>query len=49
MLAKSKIDSYADFGGVRIEDTLVITATGSRALSSVPKQPKDVEALMKHE
>lgn len=47
MLVKSKIDSYANFGGVRIEDTLVITATGSLALSSVPKTVKDVERLMK--
>ena len=29
----SKLDSYRDFGGIRIEDNILITATGSRNLT----------------
>ena len=41
------IDQYLDFGGVRIEDVLVITANGHEMISSTPKTIEDVEALMR--
>ncbi|MEM7037878.1 MAG: aminopeptidase P family protein, partial [Bacteroidota bacterium] len=40
------IDSYKDFGGIRIEDDFVITTNGSRLLGGdVPKTVADVEAI----
>jgi len=41
-----KIESYRDFGGVRIEDNIVITETGCRLLGRpVPKTPEEVESV----
>jgi Xaa-Pro aminopeptidase len=37
----------ANLGGVRIEDTIVITSTGYRNLSKIPKEIKAIERLMK--
>lgn len=48
MLNKSKIESYANFGGVRIEDTIVVLEQGTRVMSSAPKMPHDIEVLMGH-
>lgn len=42
----SKLDSYRDFGGIRIEDNCLITETGSKTLGKpIPKTVEDVEAL----
>ncbi len=43
-----KIETYKDFGGIRIEDDLLITAGGCRFLGKqrIPYHPKDVEAFM---
>ncbi len=43
-----KIESYKDFGGIRIEDDLLITATGCRFLGDkrIPYHPRDVEEYM---
>jgi len=37
---------YLDFGGIRLEDDILVTATGSRILGNrIPINPEDVEAL----
>ena len=42
------LDTYKDFGGVRIEDDILITKDGCRFLGEhrIPYHPKDVEAFM---
>jgi len=43
-----KADDYLDFGGVRIEDDVLITDTGSRVLGTpIPKTVEEVEETMK--
>lgn len=40
-----KVESYLDFGGIRIEDDVLITATGSRMLGkTAPKTVAEIEA-----
>ena len=43
-----KLETYKDFGGIRIEDDILITKEGCRFLGSkrIPYHPKDVEAFM---
>ena len=43
-----KIETYKDFGGVRIEDDVLITKDGCRFIGKerIPYHPKDVEAFM---
>ena len=43
-----KLETYKDFGGIRIEDGILITKEGCRFLGSkrIPYHPKDVEAFM---
>ena len=43
-----KLETYKDFGGVRIEDDLLITKDGCRFLGEqrIPYHPKDVEEFM---
>jgi Xaa-Pro aminopeptidase len=42
----SKLDTYRDFGGVRIEDNCLVTPTGSKVLGNpIPKTVAEVEAL----
>ena len=45
------LDSYKDFGGIRIEDDLLITADGCRFIGKdrIPYHPKDVEAFMQQD
>ena len=42
------LETYKDFGGIRIEDNLLITADGCRFLGEkrIPYHPADVEAFM---
>jgi len=42
------LDSYKDFGGIRIEDDLVVTDDGHRVLGSkpIPKSVEEVEAIV---
>lgn len=44
----SKLESYYDFGGIRLEDDVLITADGARRLGAnrLPIAPDDVEAAM---
>eukprot|EP00029_Vermamoeba_vermiformis_P011524 TRINITY_DN6352_c0_g1_i1.p1 TRINITY_DN6352_c0_g1~~TRINITY_DN6352_c0_g1_i1.p1 ORF type:complete len:525 (-),score=177.12 TRINITY_DN6352_c0_g1_i1:380-1954(-) len=42
-----KMLDYVNFGGVRIEDTLVINASGAKPLSNVPKEVDQIEEWMK--
>jgi len=42
-----KAETYKDFGGIRIEDDILVTADGYRVLGKpIPKTVADVEALM---
>jgi Xaa-Pro aminopeptidase len=45
-----KLDAYKDFGGIRIEDDVLITKDGCRFLGKdrIPYHPKDVEAFMEN-
>ena len=49
-LCFDKIDTYRDFGGIRIEDDLLITADGCRFMGDeqkrIPYHPADVEKAM---
>ena len=38
------IDSYRGFGGVRIEDDVLVTETGCENFTWAPRTPEDVEA-----
>jgi len=47
-LCFDKIEEYKDFGGIRIEDDLLITSNGCRIIGKklIPYHPADVEAYM---
>ena len=47
-LNSDKIETYKDFGGIRIEDDILITKDGCRFLGEhrIPYHPKDVEEFM---
>ena len=43
----AKVEEYKDFGGIRIEDNVLVTATGRRVLGKpIPKSIDEIEALM---
>jgi Xaa-Pro aminopeptidase len=42
-----KVETYKDFGGIRIEDDILVTDTGGRVLGKpIPKTVADVEKTM---
>ncbi len=42
-----KVNEYLDFGGVRIEDNVLVTKTGSKVLGKpIPKTVKEIERIM---
>ena len=45
-----KLETYKDFGGIRIEDDVLITKDGCRFIGKdrIPYHPKDVEAFMEN-
>lgn len=45
-LNRSKLEDYFDFGGVRIEDNLIITEDGYENLTDVPKEREEIEKIM---
>jgi Xaa-Pro dipeptidase len=46
-LNADKVESLLNFGGIRIEDNLIITEDGYENLTDVPKEIKDIEEVMK--
>ncbi len=43
----AKVETYKDFGGIRIEDDVLVTETGSQVLGKpIPKTISDIEAIM---
>jgi len=40
-----KIEEYRDFGGIRIEDNILVTEDGHRTLGNVPKTVEEVEEI----
>lgn len=46
-LNKEKVESLFDFGGIRIEDNLIITEDGYENLTDVPKEIEEIEKLMR--
>ncbi len=45
-LVKDKIGEYRGFGGVRIEENVIITNTGVEIMSTVPRTINEIEAWM---
>ena len=47
----SKLESYYDFGGIRLEDDVLVTPDGARRLGPkrLPIAPDDVENAMRHQ
>jgi len=45
-LNPDKLESFFEFGGVRIEDNLIITDDSSENMTDVPKQIKEIENIM---
>ena len=45
-----KLETYKDFGGIRIEDDILITKDGCRFLGKqrIPYHPKELEEFMRH-
>jgi Xaa-Pro dipeptidase len=46
-LNTDKVESLLDFGGVRIEDDIIVTEHGMENMTNVPKEVDEIEALMK--
>ena len=46
-----KLEEYRDFGGIRLEDDMIVTATGSKQIGSkqIPITVEDVEAVLGQE
>lgn len=45
-LVETKLQAFMEMGGVRIEDDVLVTATGAESLCDVPRTVEEVEAVM---
>ena len=45
-LVAERINEYRGFGGVRIEDDIIVTANGAENMSRVPRTVEEIEAWM---
>jgi hypothetical protein len=44
-----RVEEYRDFGGIRIEDNILVTKTGHKVLGKpIPKTIKEIEEMMKN-
>ena len=43
---QEKLKRYYHLGGVRIEDTILVTKNGSKILSNVPKEIKEITRML---
>jgi Xaa-Pro aminopeptidase len=44
----SKVEEYRNFGGIRLEDDILVTETGSKIIGErVPINPDDIEEIIK--
>ena len=46
IINQSEVSKYVQVGGVRIEDTILITSKEAEVLSKVPKEIGEIERLM---
>lgn len=46
LLDRERVQSYYGFGGVRLEDDVIVTADGAENMTDVPRDIKDVEEVM---
>lgn len=46
LLASTTLHCLQDFGGVRIEDDVLVTADGAQTMCDVPRTVEEVEAVM---
>lgn len=47
-LNRERLESMFEFGGVRIEDNLIITEEGHENVTDVPKERDEIESIMKN-
>ena len=46
MINQTEVSKYVQVGGVRIEDTILVTSTKAKVLSSIPKEISQIEEMM---
>ena len=46
-LNADKLETFFDFGGVRIEDNIIVTEEGNENMTDVPKEIKEIEKIIR--